>query len=335
MKTLFARIVLYLLLACPMAQAAEPQRIVLALPGPNVAPFLPLELIPRIGADRRAGFRLSLRHFGGGPLAARDTLEKNSDFAGLGMPALAGIRLEHPDLVSIAALTQAPAYVLMVRRELPKKVRRAADLRGMNIGVHGGGKLGKSTARQMTEYLLLKDGVDPEQVNFVSAGQNIGDYSAALDSGAVEAIMVNEPAATLLEQRKLARRLADLHDPEAARRYLGGRFLYTQIAATRTLLREQPDKARRLTAALREALTWLQQHSGEEIVARLDLPEGEEKAALQRFLASHKDIYSRDGRFDGAAMKNSEAFFHAVNPGNPAAAALRYQDSVDDRWAGR
>lgn len=325
-----ATLILLLLFAF-CARAADLPTITLAIPGPNVAPFLPVELISRLGADQRAGFRLVLRHFGGGPLAARDMLEKNSEFAGLGMPALAGIRLDNPEPVSIAALTLTPAYVLMVRKDL-NRVRRVADLSGRSIGVHVGGKLGKSTARQMAEYLLAKDKVHPDQVNFVHSGQNLADYAAALRSGQADAIVVNEPAATLLERQGLARRLTDLHDADAARRYLGGRFLYTQIASTRTLLKGQPEKARMLAAALRESLAWIARQKAEAIVQRMEMPESEEKLALIGFLSRHKDIYSPTGAFDPGALANSEAFFRFVNPEDARAAALRFSDMTDARW---
>ncbi|MDP2430710.1 MAG: ABC transporter substrate-binding protein [Pseudomonadota bacterium] len=318
-----------------LAAADELPRIVVAMPGPNVAPYLPLELVSRLGADRKAGFVLSVRHFGGGPLAVKDMIERNSDFAALGMPALAGVWLTNPELVSIAALTQSPAYVLMARQDLKKRVRKPADLRGRGIGAHSGSKQGKSTARQIAEYLLMRNGVSGDEVNFIHAGQNLADYSAALRSGLVDAIVVNEPAATLLETNRLAWRLADLHDPTVARQQLGGRFLYTQLASTRETLQSQPDKARRLTLALRNTLRWMATHSAREIVARLQLPDGEEKQAMERFLSRHKNIYSPDGAFDQEAVRNSEAFFHAVSGGDPAAARLRYADLIDSRWSGR
>lgn len=333
-RTLFT--LLFTLLAGVYPAAAnEPMRIVVAIPGPNAAPYLPLELVSRIGADRKAGFVLILRHFGGGPLALKDMIERNSDFAALGMPALAGVRLANPNLVSIAALTQAPAYTLMARQDMKRRIHAVADLRGRGIGTHSGSKQGKSTARQIAEYLLLRNGVGRDEVNFVHAGQNLADYSAALRSGLVDAIVVNEPAATLLEKNKLAWRLADLHDPKAARKHLGGRFLYTQLAADRETLRRQPEKARMMSSALRDTLRWMAKNNARAIVARLNLPDGEEKLAMENFLAAHKDIYSPDGGFSVEAMRNSEAFFHAVNGDDPAAAGIRYADFIDARWSGR
>lgn len=327
----------FLLLALawlPASGAALP-RIVVALPGPMVAPYLPLELMARKGFDRKHGFTLALRYFPGGPLALKDMLDGDSDFAALGMPALAGIRLRNPDLVSIAVLTDLPAYALLVRQDMKSRIRRIADLRGLNIGTHSGSKQGKSTARQMAEFLLLRQGVALGDVNFVHAGQNLADYRAALRSGQVDAIVVNEPAASLLVHQKLAWCLVDLHDPNDAKAYLGGRFLYTQVAASRSALARQPESARLLVLALQDSLRWIANHSARDIVQQLNMPEGEEKQALQTFLASHKNIYSARGAFGAEAIANSQTFFRAVSDQEPAALRLRYTDLIDSRWSGR
>lgn len=328
------QVLLLLGLILPSGADASP-RIVVALPGPNAAPYLPVELMPRIGADRKAGFQLVMRHFGGGPLAVKDMTDGNSDFAAVGMPALAGIRLSNPNLVSIGSLTLAPAYVLMARQALKGRIRTIADLRGRSIGTHSGSKQGKSTARQIAEFLLTRNGVSLKEVNFLHAGQSLDDYSAALRSGTVDAIVVNEPSATLLEQHRLAWRLADLHDPDVAKAYLGGRFLYTQIAADRRTLSRQPDKPRLFMLALRETLRWIASHDARDIVTRLDLPAGENRRAMEAYLTAHKDIYSPDGAFSEESLRNSEAFFRAVSGGDPAAAGLSFAEFIDSRWSGR
>lgn len=315
--------------------AAEPMRIVVAMPGPRVAPFLPLELMARLGFDRQEKFTLEIRHFGGGPLAAKDLIDRNSDFAGLGMPALAGIHLASPGIRSIAPLTRVPAYTLMARRGLEKDLRRISQLRGRTIGVHSGSKSGKSTAQQMTEFLLSRAGIGPDEVNYVPAGQKLEEYSAALLSGQVDAIMTNEPAASLLVERGVAYRLADLHDPAKTRELFGGLFLYTQLATRDDIIRNEPDKVNRLVAALRRTQQWMQAQDADRIVAELGLADSREKFALWRFLRDHKAIYSPDTRFSDEQLVNSENFFRAVNRNNPAAAELRFRDLIVDRWAGR
>lgn len=306
--------------------------IVVSLPGPRAAPYLPLELLAALGMDRRAGFHLELRFFGGGPLAVKDMLGENSDFAVLGMPAMAGIALENPGLRSIAVVTQAPAFAVMVRTDLRTRVRKLADLRGKTIGTHSNSKAGKSTGRQVPEYLLLRVRIPLDQVNFVSAGQSYEEHAAALSGGSVDAVVAEEPAATQLEDAGIAFRLVDLHDPASARTHLGGQFIYTQVCADVRTLAAHPDKARRLVQALRATLAWIRSHSTEDMARQLMPQDAARQALLARALAHVKPVYSANGRFSVEQLHTTQDFFRTVSADKPGALQLELSSLVDDRW---
>lgn len=316
------------------ALADAPLRVVVAMPGPGAAPFLPVELIPKIGADRKMGIELGLRYFGGGPLAVKDMMEQNSDFAGLALAALGGLSLKHDNLRSVVPLTQAPAYTLMVRTGLKPKVRKVKDLYGRTIGTHTGTKAGKSTGQQLSEFLLTHAGLGLESINFVPAGQSEDEYLAALASGAVDAMMVNEPFASLLEQSGVAYRLVDLHNPRIAAKWLGGPFLYTQLATRQALLDQEPEKARRLVGAVQLALRWIHGHSPEQIVAALGTP-ADKRPTLIRFLAANKHVFNASGTFSDAQIRTANTFFHEVSRDTPEANQRQLNELVDARWAGR
>jgi NitT/TauT family transport system substrate-binding protein len=291
-----------------------------------------MELIGPLGADRRAGFQIKLRHFGGGPLALKDMLDGNSDFAVLGLPAMAGVALRHNDLRSIAVLTHAPAYTLMVRADLRGKVRKVADLRGMTLGVHAGSKAGKSTGQQVPEYLLMRAGVPLGEVNFVPGGQNYEDHAAVLASGSVDAIVTDEPSATRLAEDGIAWRLVDLHDPAVTRKHLGGPFIYTQVTARAGLLASQPDKVARLVRALRETLAWMHGQSPEAIARLVEPRDAASQALLARALRLVKPAYSADGAFSAEQLRTTETFFRAVSVDLPGAANLDFERLIDRRW---
>jgi NitT/TauT family transport system substrate-binding protein len=335
-----ALLLTFALLPWPGLHAAPLPPIVVSMPGPGAAPYLPLELLAALGADRRAGFRLELRFFGGGPLALKDMLGGNADFTVLGMPAMAGVALSRissgqDTLRSIAVVTQAPAFAVMVRADLRARVRKVADLHGMSIGTHSSSKAGKSTGQQVPEYLLLRANIPLEQVNFISAGQTYEDYAAALVSGAVDAVVAEEPGATHLEDAGLAFRLVDLHEPASARAHLGGRFIYTQVCADARTLAAHPDKARRLLKALRETLAWIHAHSAEDMARLLEPQNAERQALLARALRRVKPAYSADGKFSAEQLRTTQAFFRAVSADKPGAAQLEFGRLVDERWIGR
>ncbi len=339
MNLVQARFLIFLLLIwiCglpSLARADDPMRVVVAMPGPGAAPFLPVELIPKIGADRKMGIELGFRYFGGGPLAVKDMAGRNSDFAGLALAALGGLSLKLDNLRSVVPLTQAPAYTLMVRADLKQQVRTVKDLYGRTIGTHTGTKSGKSTGQQLSEFLLTRSGLSLESVNFVPAGQSEDEYQAALASGAVDAMMVNEPFASLLEQFHVAYRLVDLHNPKVAAKWLGGPFLYTQLATRQELLDQEPEKVRRLVGAVQLALHWIHSHSPEQIVAALDIP-ADKRPALIRFLRANKNVFNPSGKFSDAQIRTADTFFHEVSRGNLKARQRQLSDLVDARWAGR
>lgn len=326
---------LFLLLLGPMpAMAVSPMPITLATAGPGNLSHLPVELIKKIGADQAEGVDLVVRYFGGGPLAFQDMLDKNADFAVAGAPALAGLKVKGAPVVSIATVNRVPTFVLMVRTDLKGKVKSIADLKGRVIGVNNSSSATKSTSQQVAEFILRQAGVDPRRVNFMPAGQSLADQSAALDSGAVDALMGYEPFATRLKRAGKVFFLLDLHDLEACRKAMGGLFLNAQLATREDVIQAQPDKVARMVRVLARTLRWIDQHPAEEIVAQLAPADHATAAGLKDMLQRHKDIYSPDGAFTEEQVRTSERFFRENNAGAGPAAVFTYDRLINPHWAG-
>jgi len=327
----------FALLLCLFAlgtRAAELEPITLSTAGPGNLSHLPVDLMRKIGADRAEGVKLTVRYFGGGPLAFKDMLEKNADFAVAGAPALAGLRLKGEPVVSVATVNRVPTFVLMVRSDLKGKVKRIADLKGRVIGVNTSSSKTKSTSQQVAEFILRKAGLDPRWVHFVPAGQSLEAQMSALESGAVDAIMGDEPFASQLQAAGKVFTLLDLHDLDACRKAMGGLFLNAQLATRADVIRSAPQKVDKMVRVLRRTLEWIASHSAEEVVAMLDIDDRAARASLLTTLRHHKDIYSPDGAFTTEQLRTAEAFFRANNPDDPAAAAFSFDSLVDTRWAG-
>lgn len=324
----------FALLLCLFAlgpRAAELEAITLATAGPGNLSHLPVDLMRKIGADRAKGVRLSVRYFGGGPLAFKDMLDRNADFAVAGAPALAGLKLKGEPVVSVAAVNRVPTFVLMVRADLKGKIKRVADLRGRVIGVNTSSSLTKSTSQQMAEFSLLQAGVDPRRVNFVPAGQSLETQTAALESGAVDAIMGDEPFASQLRAAGKVFFLLDLHELEACRKTLGGLFLNAQLATRADVIQSAPHKVDKMVRVLRRTLEWIARHSPEEVAARLEIDDAHARASLLATLRRHKAIYSPDGAFTTEQLRTAETFFQTSHLGDTA---FSFDRLVDTRWTG-
>jgi NitT/TauT family transport system substrate-binding protein len=314
--------------------AASLVPITLASAGPGNLAYLPVDLIKRIGADRDEGVDLTVHYFGGGPMAYKDMLEHNADFAVGGAPALAGLKLRGEPVVSIATVNRAPAFTLVVRSELRARVHKVADLKGRVIGVTTSSAKTKSTSQQVAEFALRRAGVRPDQVNFLAAGQGYEDQLAALESGAVDALMGFEPFATQIQATGKVFTLLDLHNLAATRVIFGGLFLNTQLATRHDLVAQHPDKAARMVRVIQRTLRWIAAHSAEEVMARLELADTMAGATLLRVLARHKDIYSPDGVFTQEQIQVAERFFQENNVALPGAGQFSFSTMIEPRWAG-
>ena len=308
-----------------------PLPVTIAIPGPGALPMLPVELIPLIGADKEEGIKLTIRHFGGGPLAIKDMLGGNSEFAAMGFSALVETKDIKGKAYSVASMVQVPAYTLMVSVNLKDKVQTLQNLRGRTIGVHSGSRSGKSTGQHIVEFLLKKAGVSPQEVNFVNAGQDYKSYSATLMSGAADAIITNEPSATRLEQSGRAYALVNLHTPSTTKYYFGNLFQYVQLASRKDIIDQQTDKVNRMVAALIRALRWIEKHSPEEIVALIKVQSDEEREVLKSVLAKNKAMFSPDGVFSEDQLKGTHMLMKAISGGHTP----HLDDFIDAQWVGR
>jgi NitT/TauT family transport system substrate-binding protein len=292
-----------------------------------------VDLIKKIGADRDEGAELIVSYFGGGPLAFKDMLSKNVDFAVAGAPALAQLKAENEPVVSIAAVNLVPTFTLMIRPELVNKINSIADLRGHVIGINSAGFSNKSTSQMLTEFALQRANIPLSSVHFIAAGQSLAEQSAALESGSVDAIMGDEPFSSALQAEGKAVVLADFHQPETARALLGGTMLNAQLATRQDMIDAHPEDVALMVRILKRTLVYIQTHTAEEIVDKLQLTTTD-KATLLPILRKHKGIYSPDASMPRAAIDTAQGFFRAVNVANPQLNAFDFSTFINTTWSG-
>lgn len=331
MKRFFFGLLLTGLLALE-AFAQAPVRVVLSAPGPHNLSYLPVDLISKIGADTAEGLRLQVLHTGGGGVALKNLANRNADFIVAGVPAQMSAKLNGVDVVTIAAVDDAPLFVLMVRADLRSKVKRIADLRGRVLGVNTSTQSAKTTSQQLLEVVLLSDGVKPEEVTIVSAGQSWDEQSSVLKSKAVDAVMGDEPFATRLLEAKQVFFLANLGDRDTAARISGGHFLHAALATRSDVINRSPELVAKMVRALRRSLQWIATHSPEDVMTALDIHEPAERASFIKALKIYPNSFSQDGRFSTRQLSDTDLFFQMATPG---AKGFSLNGMVNDRWAGR
>ncbi|CAK0761334.1 exported hypothetical protein [Gammaproteobacteria bacterium] len=165
-----------ILLACFLVSvsvfAANLETITISAPGPHSFASLPIDLIPKIEIDREQGVQIRISYAGSSPLALKNLVGKNVDFAVTGAPAAMSLRNHGEDVVLIAAMTKIVPFVLVVRSDLRNQIKSIADLKGRNIGVNSNTPNSKSVSTQLLELILASEGITLNMVHLLPTNQN-------------------------------------------------------------------------------------------------------------------------------------------------------------------
>lgn len=320
----------------PMAAGDDAlTRIVLSAPGPGNISYLPVDLIPAIGADKEEGVSLHVLHTGGGAMALNNMVMRNADFAVAGVPAAMSLKAGGGDVVVIAPVDDAPLFVLMVRSKFKGKIKRIADLKGKVIGVNISTKASKTTSHQLAELLLKSDGVPLNAVRFVPTGLSWEEQSSLVISGQADAILGGEPFASRLLADNRVFFLAHLAEPETVRGLKGTRFLHAALVTRSDMIAKEPEKVSKMVRMVKKSLAWIASHTPEQVVDALGVKDADERAALLLSLRKYPQAFSRDGKFSTSQIKDTEIFFRSSLEMGEAGQSLSVEQMLDDRWAGR
>ena len=313
------------------AQDAGPAVIRVNIPGPHLLPFLPIELIPKLGIDQALGVQLAIRYLPSGILALEDALAGNAQFAGVAFTALPAFIAKHKPVAAIAVLSSGvPPYSVLIRPDLASSVRKLSDLRGRSIGIPMGSVTSKTYLQVMLELWLAEHGVRSNEVRWVQTNQNLAGMQGSLVSGMVDAVFCEEPLAGTLVRKKIGLQLASLSEPSALGRVGWAKHIRAVLACPREVVERQPHQIELMTAMLKRSLRWMQQRKAEEIVAKLGVEDAELRQDLINPIKRIPNLFSSDGRFKPAEVEASRQFLAETKV--PLPAGMNIQGLIADKW---
>ena len=155
-------------------------------------------------------------------------------------------------VVNFAQLTQRAGNFLVAREEMPDFSWE--DLKGSTV--LGGRKGGMP--EMVFEYILKKNGIDPETDLEINQSIDFGSTAAAFSGGKGEYTVEFEPSATALEQENKGYVVASLGEES-------GYVPYTAYSAKKRFIDENPEAIQRFTDALQKGMDYVQSHTPKEI----------------------------------------------------------------------
>ena len=155
--------------------------------------YLPLLVAKQLGYFKDEGIEVTIAAFSGGSKALEALLGGSTDVVAGAYSNTLTMAAKGQRLVTFAAQVNCPAWIFGLAKKNEGKVTSIKDLKGMRIGVSAPG----SSTHMVVNYMLHKAGLKPDDVSIIGVGQAAGAV-AAIRTGQIDALIVNDPVATLL-----------------------------------------------------------------------------------------------------------------------------------------
>ncbi len=191
---------------------------------------------------------------------------------------------------------QARSFLVLTTRSplalVSRRIRRIEDLKGATVGISAFG----SSGQHFVNYLLHRHGLSEKDVKFAITGGGHSVTVASIEQGRLDAVVTLPPSLAILRARvpDLAV-LANGTTIEGTREVFGvDQYPGVCMMAQASWIAANRDTVTRLSQAMRKTLTWVRQHSAEQLQERLRNRAGlpEELEGLRATIAS----CSPDGR---------------------------------------
>lgn len=191
---------------------------------------------------------------------------------------------------------QARSFVVLTTRSplalVARRIRRIEDLKGTTVGISAFG----SSGQHFVNYLLHRHGLSGKDVKFAITGGGHSVTVASMEQGRLDAVVTLPPSLAILRVRipDLAI-LANGNTMEGTREVFGvDQYPGVCMMAQAGWIAANRDLVTRLSGAMRHTLSWVREHSAEQLQERLRNRTGlpEELEGLRATIAS----CSLDGR---------------------------------------
>ena len=191
-------------------------------------------------------------------------LSGEADIGFMGSEASIYVYNQNPDdyIVNFAQLTQRAGNFLVAREAMPDF--EWADLKGKDV--LGGRKGGMP--QMVFEYILKKHNLDPTTDMNIDQSIDFGSTAAAFSGGQGDFTVEFEPGASTLEKEGKGYVVASLGVDS-------GYVPYTAYSAKQSYLKAHPEVIQGFANALQKGMTYVQNHTPEEI-AKVIAPQFEE-----------------------------------------------------------
>lgn len=298
------------------AQAApERKRVTIAMGGKSLY-YLPITITEKLGFFKDEGLDVVIADFAGGSKAAQALLGGSADVAAISYEYGITLQARGQSIQGIVLLGRYSGMALAVSNKKLPGYKSPRDLKGRTIGLTAPG----SSTHMFLSNLLVKDGLQPNEVSVIGVGTT-GGAVAAVKKGEVDAIVNLDPVISRLERDGDVRVVVDARSAAGMEQAYGGPYMASGLFTSSEFIARNPNTVQALVNAMVRSLRWLRDATPDQIVETVG-PEyyGEDKALYKDALAKNIGSFLHDGSFTVEGARGAYAVLNAFEPAVKGAA---------------
>jgi len=252
---------------------------------------LPLLLAQNLGYFQAEGLRVEFVEHATEERAMLAALRGHASVVACSYAHALTLSARHMGLQAFLLQSRAPPVVLGTSLKTLGHYSSPADLRGRRVGV-----LASNAPGSMVLGMVLQNaGLQTNDASLVVA-DGAAELVSRYRAGDIDALSLNDPLVTMLEQRGEIRVLADTRSVHGTREVLGGPVPGCALCVTPDWLIREPALCQSLAYAVVHALKWLQTAGpGDLLKALPDTAVGADRALYLAAFEKARDGFSSDG----------------------------------------
>ncbi|RDJ19905.1 myristoyl transferase [Bosea caraganae] len=290
--------------------------------------YLPLILAKELGYFKDEGLDVTIAAFSGGAKALQALLGGSTDMVAGAYSNTLTMAVKGQKLVTIAAQVNCPAWVFGIAKKNVGKVNAVKDLKGMRVGVSSPG----SSTHMAVNYILHKAGLKAEDVSIIGVGQAAGAV-AAIRSGQIDALVVNDPVATILVEGGDLTPLAEMRTEAGNKLVFGSDYPESSIYGTKAFVEKNPKTVQAVANAIVRAERWIAKATPQQVVDTVPAEYVvDDKGLYAKGFENSRRCISQTGILDPAGAQTVRDVLSAFDP-EIGSAKIDITETYDNSFA--
>ncbi len=291
--------------------AAEPEKksVTIAVGGKNLYYYLPMAFADWAGYFKEEGLDVKVVDFQGGSKSLQAVVGGSADIVSGAFEHTLSMQTKRQSMQAFVLQGRAPQVVFAVSKKAMPNFKDLKELKGKRIGVTAPG----SSSHVISNYVLARAGIKPNEVSVIGIGSGAGAI-AAVRAGQVDAFAGLDPVITQLDQAGEIQIVADTRVVKESDELFGGPMVAGCLYAPTKFVQANPETCTRIARAVLRSLKFIHECNPDDLMkivpkaAFLGNPELYKACFLE-----NRPALSTDGRFPDGCSKISAAALSSVD----------------------